>query len=69
MEKIILEVEGMSCHHCVNSIKKAVSVLSGVSDISVDLTGKTVMVKYDPAFITLDIIKNEIEEQGFEVAK
>jgi len=69
MEKITLKVEGMSCQHCVNSIKKAISVLSGVSDISVNLTGKTVMVEYDPAVITLDIIKNEIEEQGFEVAK
>jgi len=32
-----LTVEGMSCNHCVNSIKKAVGGLEGVSNVDVDL--------------------------------
>jgi len=30
IQKIILNVEGMSCEHCVNRIKKAVGALDGV---------------------------------------
>lgn len=67
MTKAILNVDGMSCEHCVKAIKKAVSALPGVSDVSVDLSAKTVAVDHDPAQSTLDKIKNEIEDQGYDV--
>ena len=67
MEKTVLNVDGMACEHCVKAITKAVGALPGVSRVSVDLKGKTVTVEYDSAQATLDKIKAEIEDQGYDV--
>lgn len=67
MEKTILNVEGMSCSHCENAVKKSVGALLGVNDVSVDLKGKTVTVEYDQSKVSIDSIKNEIEDQGYDV--
>lgn len=68
MEKNVLKVDGMSCEHCVKAVTTAVTALSGVAGVSVDLTGKTVTVEYDPAQVTLEKIKAEIEDQGYQPA-
>jgi len=67
MEKTIIKVDGMSCEHCVKAVKTAVSALSGVNNVAVDLKNKTATVEYDADKISLDKIKSEIEEQGYDV--
>lgn len=67
MEKVELKVEGMSCSHCENAIKKAVGALDGVSSVTVDLSSKTVTVEYEAEKVTLEVIKNEIDDQGYDV--
>jgi copper chaperone len=66
MVKTILNVDGMSCEHCVKAITKAVGALPGVSNVAVDLNAKTVTVEHDPE-LTPDKIKYEIEEQGYDI--
>lgn len=67
-ENIIkLSVEGMSCSHCERAIKNALSELNGVSDIEVDLSEKTVTVKYDEDLITEINLKEVIEDVGYDV--
>jgi copper chaperone len=61
-----LNVEGMSCSHCENAVKNAVSAITGVTDVAVDLAGKTVTVTHD-GNVTSDSIKSKIEEEGYEV--
>ena len=63
----ILEVDGMSCAHCVKAIQTAVGGLSGVANVAVDLRAKTVTVAHDPSQITVDTIRKVIEEQGYDV--
>ncbi|HHY82787.1 MAG TPA: copper chaperone CopZ [Clostridiales bacterium] len=67
MERTVLKVEGMSCSHCENAVKKSVGALDGVSAVTVDLKGKTVTVDYDSSKVTIDRIKAEIEDQGYDV--
>lgn len=67
MKNITLNVEGMSCSHCVNAITKAVTALDGVSGVNVNLEGKTVTVDYDADQVSLDAIKEAIEEEGYDV--
>lgn len=67
MKNIILNVDGMSCMHCENRVKKAVSALSGVSSVQVSLEGKTVAVEFDPAVVEEEQIKEAIQEQGYIV--
>ena len=62
-----LNVEGMSCSHCENAVKKSVGALNGVSSVAVDLKGKKVMVEFDPEKVTVDTIKDTIEDQGYNV--
>jgi len=67
MEETVLKVEGMSCDHCVKAVQKAVGALPGIENVSVDLESKTVTVKYNPAQSTLDRIKEEVDDQGYDV--
>ena len=62
-----LNVEGMTCDHCVQTIKKAVNNLVGISRVEVDLENKQVAVEYDKALVKLDSITDKIVEIGFEV--
>jgi copper chaperone len=67
MEFSNLIVEGMSCSHCENSVKKSVGALNGVDKVIVDLTGKKVSIEYDPEKVSIQTIKDTIEDQGYEV--
>ena len=67
METVKLNVEGMSCSHCEKAVKNAVGTLNGVKNVTVSLKDKTVTVEHDAAKATLEQIKHEIEEQGYEV--
>ena len=62
-----LNVEGMSCSHCEASVKKSVGQLNGVSSVTVDLKGKKVMVEYDAEKVSIQTIKDTIEDQGYNV--
>lgn len=66
MGKTVFKVDGMSCSHCENSIKKAVSALDGVTGVDVSLSEKTVTVEHG-SIPTVDAISNEIEELGYDV--
>ena len=67
MEKTVLQVQGMSCQHCVKAVHNAVSALPGVQSVEVNLAGKTATVTYDPDQCPLEKIKLEIEDQGYDV--
>ena len=67
MEKTIIKVEGMSCEHCVETVTKCVTALPGIINVVVDLDAGTVTVEHDIAMTDVKKIKNEIEEQGYEI--
>jgi len=66
METVKLKVEGMSCSHCVNAVTKAVGALAGVENVLVSLENGTADVTYDSGAVTLEKIKAEIEDQGYD---
>ncbi|MFS0728402.1 cation transporter [Paenibacillus sp. 1P07SE] len=65
MKNITLNVTGMSCGHCVNSIESALKEV-GVES-KVNLSDGTVDVSYDENKLSLASIKETIEEQGYGV--
>lgn len=67
MTQTVLNVEGMSCSHCVNAVTKAVTALEGVSGVNVDLEEKKVTVDYEADRVSLESIKDAIEEEGYDV--
>ncbi|HWO76000.1 MAG TPA: copper chaperone CopZ [Bacillus sp. (in: firmicutes)] len=67
MEKVTLNVAGMSCGHCVKAIEGSVGNLQGVKDVKVALDEGTVQVEFNPEEVKLDTIKETIDEEGYEV--
>lgn len=61
---MVLEVHGMSCGHCVSAITAAVTPLTGVTSVDVDLAGGkvTVIGATDIAAVT-----TAIEDSGYDV--
>jgi copper chaperone len=67
MEKITLNVQGMSCDHCVKAVEGSVSELNGVSSVKVNLKANTVDVEFNNQEVSLDKIKEAIDDQGYDV--
>ena len=66
MEKKLL-IEGMSCNHCVNHVKTALTEdIEGVKVKEVSLDGKYALVDVADG-VTEDAIKAVIEDLGFEL--
>jgi len=65
MSQVTLNVQGMSCGHCVSSIQKALGEVG--AEGQVDLASKKVSISYDENKVSLNQLKEAIEEQGYEV--
>ena len=63
MEKI-LNVEGMSCNHCVASVRKALEGLDGVREADVSLDDKKVRVELDKDLADEALVK-AVEDAGY----
>jgi len=60
-------ITGMTCAHCVQAVTEEVSSLSGVRDVTVDLTSAALSVVSD-ADIPFRDIERAVEEAGYSVA-
>jgi copper chaperone len=67
MADATIKIEGMSCQHCVMSVKKALGSLKGIeqSDVSVG----NAAVKYDDSKLKKEEIEVVIERAGFKVSR
>jgi copper chaperone len=63
----VLNIEGMSCAHCVKAVKSGVEKLPGVKSVEVSLENKKATVTVDPTLVGLPAIKAAIEEEGYSV--
>lgn len=68
MQELTLSVPDMSCQHCVNTINTALTQLSGVGQVQVDLATKSVQVHYQPEQISSTQMESAISEAGYTVA-
>jgi len=66
MKKSILNVEGMSCNHCVMAIKKTVGAIQGVESVDVNLDGGTVSVQHGDG-VNMEQLKEAIQGAGYDV--
>lgn len=68
MTTTVMNVQGMTCNHCVMSVKGAVKGISGVHDVEVDLSSGKVTVQFEgDESEKLNQFKDAIEEQGYDV--
>ena len=64
MERVTMNIEGMSCGHCVHAVTKALKGLTGVTAEKVSIGSAT--VTYDPAATSIDQITRAVEDAGYE---
>lgn len=67
MTNLVLQVEGMSCNHCVAAVTKALKAVQGVDSVDVSLEEKKVAIGYEASSVTPEQLKEAIEEQGYDV--
>ncbi len=67
MQTVTLNVQGMSCGHCVKAVEGSVGQLEGVNQVNVKLDEAQVEVAFNESQVSLDKIKETIEDQGYDV--
>jgi copper chaperone CopZ len=65
--KTTLDIEGMSCDHCVKHVKEALEGVAGVKSAAVNLKGNSAVVEHGDG-VPLDALKAAVVEAGYEVA-
>lgn len=67
VNNISLHVKGMSCNHCVKSIEAALGKIQGIESVQVNLKKESVSVSFRESNITIEKIKETIEDAGYDV--
>lgn len=65
--KKTIPVIGMACASCSANVERKLNSLDGINNASVSLAGRTALVDYDPQQITLDTMKKEINDIGYDL--
>ncbi|MCX7951064.1 MAG: cation transporter [Clostridiales bacterium] len=60
-----INIEGMSCMHCVRHVEEALSEIKGISNIEVNLQGKYAVCDVDN--VDEKEIIEKIDEYGYDV--
>lgn len=68
MEQALIKVGGMSCQGCVKNITGVLQAAPGVSAVAVSLEAGEAKVDYDPAQVSLAVLRELIEDAGFDAA-
>jgi copper chaperone len=61
-----VKIKGMSCHHCVMAVTKALKDIAGIQDLSVDL-GKAEARFNELTPVDKELVKERIRKAGYEV--
>ncbi len=62
-----LTAPDISCGHCVSAIQNRIGELDGVSSVVASADTKQIDLSFDPAKISLDKIKAELDDEGYPV--
>lgn len=64
--KTTLNVQGMTCNHCVMRVAKALKAIPGVQDAQVDLQKAEAVVTYDEAKVAKEKLSSAVAEAGYK---
>ncbi len=67
MAEAKLEIDGMSCQHCVMAVKKALGGVAGVDSSDVEIG--SAVVRYDDGKASRKDLEAAIEKAGFSVKR
>ena len=64
--KKTLQIDGMTCASCVQTVDKGVAALNGVNAVSVNLQTETLTVSFDETLVRLADIIQAVESKGYQ---
>ncbi|XP_078004090.1 copper-transporting ATPase 1 isoform X2 [Phascolarctos cinereus] len=65
-QETIINIDGMTCNSCVQSIEGVISKKTGVKRICVSLANGTGVIEYDPLLTSPEVLREAIEDMGFD---
>lgn len=65
--KQTIPVVGLACSACSANVEKKLSSLPGIHSASVSLASRTALVDFDPAVISLEQMKREVNDIGYDL--
>ena len=66
MSSQTIQVRGMSCDHCSQTIHRALKAMPGISKVSVSLEKGEVVIDFDDTQTNIQTISAKIVKIGFE---
>lgn len=67
LDKVDLNITGMTCAACATRIERVLAKLDGVIKANVNFAVEKVTVEYNPEQVSLPEIKNAVKKAGYEV--
>ena len=68
MEKVTFNIPSMWADHHTLAVRYALGQVDGVNDVIASSLYKDVLVKYDPATVSPDVLANTLAEAGYKIA-
>ncbi|XP_068264455.1 copper-transporting ATPase 1 isoform X3 [Nyctibius grandis] len=65
---VVINIEGMTCNSCVQSIEGVLSQKAGVKSIHVSLANHNGTIEYDPLQTSPEDLRSSIEDMGFDAS-
>uniref|UniRef100_A0A9L0QZZ9 Copper-transporting ATPase 1 n=1 Tax=Equus caballus TaxID=9796 RepID=A0A9L0QZZ9_HORSE len=65
-QETVINIDGMTCNSCVQSIEGVISKKAGVKSIRVSLANGNGTVEYDPLLTSPETLRKAIEDMGFD---
>lgn len=67
-QEAVININGMTCNSCVQSIEGVISKKPGVKSIHVSLANSTGTIEFDPLLTSPETLREAIEDMGFDAA-
>ena len=67
MATTVLTVPDISCEHCERTITNALTPVDGIRSVRVDIPEKKVQVEYDEARVSVERMKEVLQEEEYPV--
>ena len=65
--KKTVPIVGMACAACAANVEKRLKGLKGIQSVAVSLPGRSAQIDYDPVVISLEKMKQEVNNAGYDL--
>lgn len=65
LDPLTIPVSGMTCAHCVSTVRQAIEALPGVRSADVSLSPGSAQVEFEPGLADVEAVKQAIHAAGY----